>query len=194
MLDVADEHDYPVWRALALVLHGVAMAGLGRPDEGLARTDQGFAIYKGLKAPPVFWPFILSLRGRAFALGGRPAEALDPIDEALAILGGGEGDLFYPEFPILKGDLLLALADPGGAETWYQEAFAAAGKVGARTAQLRAATRLTRLRPRSGNESGESETLRRVYESFTEGFETPDLVEARAVLDSVHVSESPETG
>jgi predicted ATPase len=60
-----------------------------------------------------------------------------------------------------------------------QEAFEVAAEVGARMSQLRAATKLARKR---GKRSDAAAIVRTVYELFTEGFETPDLVEARAVL------------
>jgi hypothetical protein len=85
--------------------------------------------------------------------------------------------------PLLKGDLLLAAFDPASAEPWFQQAFDVGGTAGARMTQLRAATRLTRLRRASGTRPDGSELLRAVYETFTEGWDTKNLVEARAVLD-----------
>jgi predicted ATPase/class 3 adenylate cyclase len=181
VLDIAEEHDYQIWRALALALQGAAMTGLSRAEAGLARVDQGISLYEGLKTPPVFWPLLLSVRTRAFALGGRPTDGLPLIDEAIEMTG--EDNLLYPEFALLKGDLLLALADADGAEPWFQSAFAAAADLGARMPQLRAATRLTRFGRGAGKRAEGADVLLGVYETFTDGFDTPDLVEARAVLD-----------
>ncbi|MDP8932317.1 MAG: adenylate/guanylate cyclase domain-containing protein [Actinomycetota bacterium] len=182
-LEVAEEHGYQVWRALALVLQGVAMAGLGRPEEGLAQADHGMALYQGLKTPPVFWPFLLSIRARGFALGGRPADGLETVDEAIQLFGGLV-NIFYPDMELLKGDLLLIASGADAAEPWFQRAFHDAEEVGARMPQLRAATRLTRLRRAAGKEPDGADLLRGVYQTFTEGFDTPDLVEARAVLEA----------
>jgi predicted ATPase/class 3 adenylate cyclase len=183
VLDVAEEHDYQIWRALALALQGAAMTGLGRPEEGPARIDQGIALYQGLKTPPVFWPLLLSVRAGALAVGGRPADGLELINEAIAMTG--EGNILYPEFALLKGDLLLALADADGAEHWFQSAFDVAGDLGVRMSKLRAATRLSRLWRAAGKRPDGTDELRGVYETFTEGFDTLDLLEARAVLDEV---------
>src|SRR5439155_21080427 len=57
VLELAEGHGYEVWRAVALVLQGTALIALGRPEEGLARGDQGIALYQELSTPPVFWPF-----------------------------------------------------------------------------------------------------------------------------------------
>jgi predicted ATPase/class 3 adenylate cyclase len=184
VLEIAEEHDYQVWRALALVLQGVAMTGLGRPEEGLARSDQGITLYQGLETPPVFWPLLLSVRARGFALGHRPADGLDAIDQAIELYGG-QVNILYPELPLLKGDLLLAVSGPDDAEPWFQSAFDVAGKVEARMSQLQAAMRLTRLWRAAGKRPDGTDMLRGVYETFTEGLDTLDLVEARALLDGV---------
>ncbi|MDQ3932062.1 MAG: adenylate/guanylate cyclase domain-containing protein [Actinomycetota bacterium] len=183
-LEIAEQHDYQVWRGLALVLQGVAMTGLGRAEEGLARSDHGIALYRGLKTPPVFWPPLLSVRAIGFALGGRPADGLAAIDQAIELFGG-RVNFLYPEAPLLKGDLLLTVSGAAAAEPWFRSAFDAAGEVGARMSQLRAATRLTRLWRAANNALDGTEMLLNVYQSFTEGFDTPDLVEARALLDGI---------
>jgi predicted ATPase/class 3 adenylate cyclase len=190
VLEIAEEHGYEVWRALALVLQGVAMAGLGRPGEGLARSDQGITLYQGLETPPVFWPLLLSVRARGFALGDRPADGLDPVDQAIELYGE-QVDILYPELPLLKGDLLLAVSGPGAAEPWFQRAFDVSGEVEARMSQLRAAVRLTRLRLVAERRPDGTDMLRSVYETFTEGLDTLDLVEARALLDGVETRAHP---
>ena len=68
---LAGAHDYPVWRALALVLGGLADAVSGRPEIGLARGEAGFELYKGQSAPPVFWPALLMIRAITLGAVGR---------------------------------------------------------------------------------------------------------------------------
>jgi predicted ATPase/class 3 adenylate cyclase len=183
VLEVAEEHDYPIWRALGLALEGVAMTGLGRAEEGLARLDRGVALYQGLKTPPVFWPLLLSIKAGALALSGRPAGGLELVDEAVEMTG--EQNIQYPDFALIKGDLLLALADAAGAESRFRSAFDVAGSLGLRMPQLRAATRMTHLRLAARKRPDRTDVLRDVYNTFTEGFDTRDLVEARAVLEEV---------
>ena len=181
VLEVAEEHDYQIWTALGLVLRGAALTGLGQPEEGLALSDRGIALYRGLKTPPVFWPLLVSVRAGAFALAGRVAEGIEVIDEAIEMTS--DRDFLYPEFGLIKGDLLLAGGDAAGAELLLEGVFEAARGLGLKMPQLRAATRLARLRRRSDA----TDVLRGVYESFTEGLDSPDLVEARAVLAEVGV-------
>jgi hypothetical protein len=105
------------------------------------------------------------------------------VDEALEIAGRGSGTTTLPEFQLLKGDLLLALGHGADAESWFQRAFDIAQRLDARMSQLRAAVRLCRLRSdRDGGTAGTQ--LRAVYDTFTEGFTTADLVEARALLEA----------
>ena len=73
LLAIAEAHDYPTWRALALVWGGMAMVGSGDVDAGLARVEEGFELYKGLSAPPVFWPALLMIRASALGMAGRGA-------------------------------------------------------------------------------------------------------------------------
>jgi predicted ATPase/class 3 adenylate cyclase len=192
VLEIAKEHDYHIWRALALVLQGVAMTGLGDVEEGLLQTDQGLALYQGLKTPPMFWPLLLFIKGEALALGGRPADGLGPVDRALEMTttfastpGSGGRNPLEPELLLLKGDLLLAVSDVDGAEACFKSALDAAESWGGRMSRLRAATRLTRLWRAVGRRPDGSDVLRNIYGQFTEGLDTPDLVEARALLDGL---------
>src|SRR6266508_4477913 len=109
VLEVADEHDLEIWKALGKCLLGAANTGFGLPEEGLALIRQGLDLYQGLKTPPVFWPLLLSVRAGALARSGRPRDALDLIEEAIEI--AGHGRLLIAEFCVLKGDLLLALPE-----------------------------------------------------------------------------------
>jgi adenylate cyclase len=180
VLEVAEEHDYPIWRAVGLVLQGVALAGLGEPDEGSARMDRGIALYQGLTTPPIFWPLVLSVRVRGFALVGRPGDGLPLIDEAIETLG--TGNFLYPGLGLLKGDLLVALGEDPAAEPHFRSALEVARSFDLRTPQLQAATRLARLRQATG-QSADLDLLLSVYRTFPPGFDTIDLAEARAVLD-----------
>jgi predicted ATPase/class 3 adenylate cyclase len=182
-LDVAEEHDYEVWKALALTIHGAALVGLGRIGEGLERIDRGIAFYQDLDTPPVFWPLLHSVKAGAQGLAGRPAEGLDIIDQAIKL--SGQDTIAYPEFAVLKGDLLLDLGDTAAADRAFRSALEVAAGFGLRMPQLRAALRLTRLSQTQKTELDDSPLLRDLYETFTEGFDALDLVEARSTLNEL---------
>jgi predicted ATPase/class 3 adenylate cyclase len=179
VLTIAEEHDYPIWKALGLVLQGVTTAGLGRVEDGLAQTERGASLYENLRTPPVFWPQVLGLRAEACTLAGRISEAIDLVDQATNLADEGSWD--SAALKLQKGDLLLSRGDAEDGGASLLQAFDEAGRAGARMIQLRAATRLARLAERTGR-SDASALLREILDAFTEGFDTPDLVEARAVL------------
>jgi predicted ATPase/class 3 adenylate cyclase len=185
VLDVADEHDLQIWRAIGRCLLGAGTTELGRFDEGLAQIRRGLDLYHGLTTPPVFWPLLLSLHAGAYARSGRPADGLPLIEEAIEIAGSGL--TLVPEFYLRKGDLLIGLsdADGEGAETWFQRAFDVGHDLDARMSQLRAAIRLCRRRREQGDAHQAARALREIYDTFTEGFTTADLIEATALVESV---------
>jgi predicted ATPase/class 3 adenylate cyclase len=183
VLEVAEDHDFQIWRALGNVLLGAAKTGLGQADEGLAQLQEGVNLYRGLKTPPVFWPLLLMLYAGAQGQAGRPADGLDLLDEAFKATENSSGMALVPEFLLLKGELLLALADGTreSPESCFQQALDIATDLDAKMLQLRSAVRLCRLRP---DDHGREEIslLRSIYDTFTEGFTTADLSEARALL------------
>jgi predicted ATPase/class 3 adenylate cyclase len=187
VFDVADEHDLQIWRALGTCLLGAAKTELGRHEEGLTEIREGIALYQGMTTPPVFWPLILFMRAGACARSGRPADGLGLIEEAIEIADQGSGLTLLPEFYLRKGHLLLLLPEAGGAraEDWFQRAFDVARGLDARMMQLRAAIELCRSQREPGDAQRGRELLSAVYATFTEGFATPDLVDAGDLLGSV---------
>ena len=198
LLEIADEHDFRIWTAAGGCLLGAAQVGLGRLEEGLASIREGTDRYQGLRSPPVFWPMLLFIDAGASLGAGRPAAGLGPIEAATEIMSQGPGTTLLPELHLLKGDLLAALGAKDGsggtrAEPWYRLAFDRAGALDARMTQLRAATRLGRLRRADGDPEAAASTLGPVYATFTEGFATTDLLEAQELLAAVAPSRSSAT-
>jgi predicted ATPase/class 3 adenylate cyclase len=182
LLQVVERYDFPIWRALGTCLLGMADAELGRAEEGLAQVDEGIALYQELKTPPVFWPLLLAIKAGVNALAGGVAEGLVLVDEALELAASGDTSSI-PELSLLKGDLLtVAGAADADAAHWFQRAFDGAGDQGVRMTQLRAALRLCRLWRSQGTDDPDR-LLRSVYDTFTEGFATADLVEARTLVE-----------
>jgi predicted ATPase/class 3 adenylate cyclase len=184
---VATAHDYPIWRALALVLRGTKMIADGEVEDGLAEVDRGFDLYEDQTTPPVFWPPLLQVRAAGRMLAGR-------IDEALALVAESESlipasDPQVADLSIMRGDLHMAMAPPGVAtvEASYQSAFDVAHEHGLRMAELQAATRLASLHRGTPREDDALRQLRDVYNSFTEGHDAAQLVAARTVLDAPSV-------
>jgi predicted ATPase/class 3 adenylate cyclase len=180
VLRIADEHDYQIWTAIGLILQGVTTATLGDPQTGVARTEEGIALYQKVRTPPVFWPQVLSLRAQAWALAGRTADALELVDQAAGLAAEGSWDSVG--LKILRADLLLSIGDAQGAEPWLRRAVEEAQQTGGRMLQLRAATRLARVAG-PASRRGAVAQLRDIVETFTEGADNVDVLDARAVLD-----------
>jgi predicted ATPase/class 3 adenylate cyclase len=186
LLDVADEHDLEIWRALGRCLLGAAETALGRTEEGLIEIRQGLAMYQGLKTPPVFWPLLLFVRARACAQAGRPGDGLSLIEEAIEIAAQGSGLTLMPEFHRLRGELLHAVSGANGrAEASLLRAYEVAEELDARMPQLRAAIGLCRYEREDGGAERGIRLLRATYATFTEGFMTQDLVDAADLLEGV---------
>jgi hypothetical protein len=117
------------------------------------------------------------LRARAFGRAGRPADGLGSIEQAIEISGGD------PLLYVMKGDLLVAQDDAVGAEDWYRRGFDDAAEAGTRMPKLRAAVGLCRARRERGGGEEARKMLRATYAEFTEGFSTPDLLAAAALLE-----------
>ena len=104
---LAEQYDFPIWRALGTCLLGIADAQLGRAEEGLAEVNEGIAQYQEMKTPPVFWPQLVAINAGAHALAGKVTEGLVLIDDALKIASRGDTSAVL-EFSLIKGDLLIA--------------------------------------------------------------------------------------
>ena len=137
--------------------------------------------------PNLSFPFLTGLTELAEALGdaGRIAEGLALVEAGIA---QSEGGWLTPELLRLKGELLLMQSTATGAETaeyLFQQAQGEARRREALAWELRAATSLARLLRDQGRTAEALEALRPVYDRFTEGFDTSDLILAKRLLDEL---------
>jgi predicted ATPase len=183
LLELADAHGYPIWRALALVFHGTTAVQTGQTDAGLAEIERGFALYNQLATPPIFWPAVLMLTATAYGKAGQVERALQLLRESEVNVR--DEDPLAPSIAVGLGDLLLTLPspEPHAAEARFEHAAALAGTRGARMVELEALTRLASLRRGGSQELSALQRLRERYDAFTEGLDTPQLAAARALLD-----------
>jgi tetratricopeptide (TPR) repeat protein len=176
VVQIAVDSEYGVWQASGLIVEGVAVAAQGQPDVGLELTDRGIGLYENLRTPPIFWPQVLGLRAQALAHAGRHTEALEAVAEAIRVAGP---DDTFDLIALLLGraDLQLATGDPGAAVVSLEDGLAKARSIGARMPELAAALRLGQLDSESPQRRAAVQAL---YATFTEGFDTPALRDARA--------------
>ena len=171
---------YGTWlRGWALAIQGQGEAGLAQMHQGLAAilaTGQRLAQPRGLV-----------LLAEATGHTGQVAEGLRLLAESLVALeASGQGDLLAEAYR-LKGEFLLrqALPDASQAEACFQQALAVARHQQAKSWELRVALSLSRLWQRQGKRTEARELLAPLYGWFTEGFDTADLQEAKALLTAL---------
>jgi tetratricopeptide (TPR) repeat protein len=157
---------------------------MGSIEMGLALVEKGIDAYRGLKTPPVFWPLLLYLCAGAYGAASRPEKGLVLMKEAIEFETAGSSKTLVSEFLILQGELLVALSSANApqAESCYQEAVDTARAGHASMLELRAALRLSRLWQKQGKTEQAQKLLSEAYTKMTEGFTTPDLKEAQALL------------
>jgi predicted ATPase len=183
---LASEHGFAQWAANGRILRGWADARKGEVTMGIACIRDGLAAREAT-GTRLSIPLDLTLLAEALALAGKIEEGLAALDDALAAaaFSGERGS--DAEIHRLRGELSLRLPhpDPAKAEDSFHTALAIAREQGTRGYELRAATGLARLWGEQGRRGEARELLAAVYGSFTEGFDTPDLKEAKALLDAL---------
>jgi predicted ATPase len=188
LLRISAERGFALYSAWGAVLHGWALAEQGRVAEGIARMQEGLGAWRATGAE-LLLPHFLSFLAQAYGKAGEAEKGLALLAEALALVDENGECCWEAELNRIKGELLL---NPDGkearfrsAESCFRDALTIARRQGTRSWELRAATSLSRLWRREGRKEEAWELLQGVYGGFTEGFDTADLKEARALLDAL---------
>jgi class 3 adenylate cyclase/predicted ATPase len=184
-LRIATEQGFALWIGAALCGLGTTIAELGRFDEGMERIREGLALYRATGGETNA-AFVLGGVARLCHAEGRLEEAEAAVDEALALVERKLETFYAPELWRLKGEVTLARGDERFAEALFERALALARAQDARSLELRAATSLARLAERRGEDRSGFEALAQVYAWFDEGLDTPDLRDARALLERLY--------
>jgi class 3 adenylate cyclase/tetratricopeptide (TPR) repeat protein len=184
-LDLTRAHDFPHYLGWALAYRGKSLVADGRAQDGLAVLTRASEILRAT-GNGVSMPMLFSPLAEACAALGRHDEEQRWIDEMTQAIEStdervSEAELLHR----VRGDLLNSRGDPAGAERCYREAIAVAGRQGADLLQLRASTSLARLWRAQGRRAEAHGVLAPIYGRFTEGFDTPVLKEAKALLEQL---------
>ncbi|MGH8569745.1 MAG: hypothetical protein ACREXU_17515, partial [Gammaproteobacteria bacterium] len=188
-LALVGEHALPFWGVFAALARGWALAEQGQAEEGIAQMRRAMGVWQTLGICCSV-PQCLGLLVEAYGRAGQPMAGLTVVAEALAT-AQRTGERWYDaELYRLKGELMLERLDcpvqerAGEAEACFLQAIDIACSQGARLFELRAAMSLARMRQRQGKQEQAYPQLAEIYGWFTEGFETKDLQEARALLET----------
>jgi predicted ATPase len=175
-----------IWQTYAQCFEGELLFRSGESDRGIGMLRDGV---EQLRAARFVQHRTTFLRGLAIGLteAGRLEEAASVIEDALDEAIESNQQWCRAELLRTKADIVLGLGAPGAAELTEDlltRALDVARKQGALSLELRAATSLARFREREGRGEEGRALLRSTYARFSEGFDTPDLVAARALIDA----------
>jgi predicted ATPase len=184
LVAVATEQGFPFWRAHGTIYRGWVKVKNGDVAEGISLLRNGSAAYRTLGAA-AWVPFHIALSVRADEIAGQIEEAVTLLDDALQIVERTGERWFAAELNRHKGELLLRQGHTDAAEELYRKALSIARDQEAKLWELRAAVSLARLRRDQGRRVEARDPLAPIYGWFSEGFGTPDLKEAKRLLDEL---------
>lgn len=210
LMRLATQKDLALFQAWGAILQGRGQVEQGRVEEGLAHMHQGLAAWQASGTQAGRPHHLLLLAGAyrnahdKWGRDGQAAHGLNALDEALALVEESGGRYFEAEIYRLRGELLLAQAEgidmPAAspdaqsrqkpafiaeAEAHYRRAIEVAHRQQAKSWELRATMSLARLLQRQGKQAEARHLLAEIYDWFGEGWDTPDLQEARGLLEEL---------
>jgi predicted ATPase len=186
LVTLATAQGFPLWAAFGTCWQGWALAMQSQNETGLVQLCQGMEVILA-RGNTLSRPFCLVLLAEAVGQIGQVEEGLRLLAEALtAFEASGRGDMLTEAYR-LKGEFLLrqSVPDAAQAEACFQQAQAIARHQQAKAWELRAAMSLSHLWQQQGKRAAARELLAPVYGWFTEGFDTADLQDAKALLEEL---------
>jgi predicted ATPase len=187
LVAVATEQGFPVWGAVGTIHRGWVKVKNGDVTEGMSLVRSGSAAYRAT-GTEMWTSLFFALLARACEIAGQNEEGLTVLDDALQIAQRTGERWLEAELYRHKGQLLLRQGHSEVAEELYRKALSIAEEQGAKLWELRAAASLARLHRDQGRRAEARDLLAPVYGWFTEGFDTPDLKEAKALLEQLTAS------
>jgi predicted ATPase len=187
---VATEHGLRSQLAAGIMTRGWLLADKGEVLEGISLIREGLDTFQAMATSVVWRPSQLGLLAEAYGKAGQAEKGLAVVAEALALVDKAEKNFFEAELYRLKGELLLIQAEADeqpenclrDAERSFRHAIDIARQQGAKSLELRAVMNLSRLWQEQGKREEARQMLAEIYGWFTEGFDTVDLKEAKALL------------
>jgi TOMM system kinase/cyclase fusion protein len=184
VIALTSEHGFAHYLTIGTFLQGLTLVEQGR-EEGMTLIRQGVAARQPIGIP--MKPNQLVFFSEALTVTGQNEEGFKSVTEGIALANKMGEYVYEAELHRLKGELLLQLSSDNqtAAESCFHHAISIAQRQQAKSWQLRAATSLSRLWQRQGKRQDAYDLLAPVYGWFTEGFDTADLKDAKALLDEL---------
>jgi predicted ATPase len=187
---LSTEQGLVLWLAMATILRGWTLAARGQRKEGIAQMRQGLTDYQAT-GTGLSLPYLLALLAEEYMKEGRAEESLATLGEALAVIDRGGERHYEAELYRLKGKLLLETGEAEvEAEANLLRAIHIARQQDAKSLELRAAVSLCRLWQGQGKKEEARRMLAEIFNWFTEGFNTGDLNEAKALIEKLSASKN----
>jgi predicted ATPase len=186
LLGLAREHGLPMWIAYGTFDEGWLRWDAVAPEAGKAEMHEGVALLRSQQAG-VFLPLLMTLLAETEAEAGSPDAALTIIDTQLASVERTGQRWYLSELHRVRGEILLKSlpSEAVAAEAAFMRAIEVGRSQEAKLFELQAAMSLARLWRDQGRRSEARDLLGPIYNWFTEGFDAPDLKEAKALLDEL---------
>jgi len=192
LLRLSTEQGFPFWVAWGTILQGWALAEQGQGEEGIAQMRHGLTASQatGTELQRSYW---LALLAEVYGKAGQAEAGLAALTEALTVVDNTGERSYEAEVYRLKGELTLAQSSvqrlassvQKEAEECFHKAIEIARKQQAKSLELRAVMSLSRLWQNQGKKDEARQMLAKIYGWFTEGFDTKDLQEAKALLEKL---------
>ncbi|MGY3610937.1 MULTISPECIES: ATP-binding protein [unclassified Bradyrhizobium] len=182
LVELASEHSFPHFVGSGTCFRGWAMLAVGGSiEEAISRMRWGLATKRATGAE-IKVPYYLGLLAEAHRRANRTAEAVSLLNEALELVERTDERWYEAELYRLMAEALITQSDRHDAERWLCRALETAQNQDARLWEVRSANSLARLWRDQDKRNAARDLLAPVYGCFTEGFDTPDLKEAAALL------------
>jgi predicted ATPase/class 3 adenylate cyclase len=186
LAELADEKGAFYWKLAAMVVRGFLLAQTAKASNAIEMLTSGMTALRSTGST-VFAPAYLSYLARAYAELGNLDDARRCIGEAMAAVETTKETWFEAEINRMAGEIALTSPEPDAAkaEAYFERALAVARAQQAKSWELRAAMSMARLWRDQAKRNEARELLAPVYGLFTEGFDTRDLKEAKALLEGL---------
>jgi len=186
LIALATEHGFYYYLVSGMILRGCACADGGQIEAGITEMRGALDVRRAAGAE-LGRPYSTGILAEAYGKAGQPAQGIALIEEAVDCMNRTGQRMFEAELQRIKGDLLLAVSrdKEAEAEDCFRHAVDCARRQSAKYWELAAALSLSRLWRGQGKNEDARTLLAEIYGWFTEGFETRDLKEAKALLDEL---------
>jgi predicted ATPase len=185
-IGLATEKGFPLWITFGQVSRSWVAIKAGQETSELGVLQDSIASRRDL-GMEIIAPFFMTLMAQAKCRVGQIEEGLKALDRAQAVVGERRERWWEAEIHRLRGELLLSESSDSADEVavYFEQALEVSRSQGAKSLELRAAMSLARLWQRQGRRDDARELLGECYAWFTEGFDTADLKDAKALLDEL---------